>query len=49
LRLLARDTLGINYSRTVEPRHDKPVIAVNSATYGITDQIDGHGNLFADH
>jgi maleate cis-trans isomerase len=35
---------------------DKPVVAVNSATYwlalrehGITDRLDGHGVLFADH
>jgi maleate isomerase len=40
----------------LEARHDKPVVAVNSATYwlalrehGITDRLDGHGALLALH
>lgn len=40
----------------LEARHDKPVVAINNATYwlalrehGITDHLDGHGVLLARH
>lgn len=40
----------------LEARHDKPVVAVNTATYwlalrehGISDRLDGHGVLLARH
>jgi maleate isomerase len=43
-----------SFVEALEARHDKPVIAVDSASYrlalrehGVTDRLDGHGELFA--